>query len=633
MKTITKICTFLLLISEGSILAQERPNILWITIEDTSPQFIGAYGNKEARTPVIDQLSREGVRFTNAFSTGTVCSPSRSTIITGVKTYKLGTGNHRSNYPIPDFINGFPYYLQKAGYYTSNNFKTDYNVDNAEAFTSKAWNESSNKAGWWKRKPGQPFFAVFNFEDSHQSRTMTQPYSWYVENVLENLPPSERIKDEEFKIPPFYIESSKMRKQFARVYNSLKLTDNKIGALLKKLSDDKLLDNTIIFFFADHGEGVPRGKTNGINLGYRVPFVIWFPEKYKNLSPWGTGGVVTDELVGFEDLAPTLISLAGGKVPDYLKGRILMGENRSKPTDHLVLSSDRSDNGIDLVRSVTDGRYIYSRNFMPYMPQVRYIRYMEIGEIKQQMRKDLTDNKLDELQKSLFEERPAEYLFDIENDVWETINLANTPSYKTLLKKMRKQLKKEILQARDILLLPEYEIGLISKVTTPYEFRLDEHKYPVDKIYEVASLSGFRGKEVAAKQIVLLTNSNQFIRYWSIVGLLSQPSKILKGYKKEIIKAMQDPYPPVAITANAIAFQQFSYSKAEENLKRFCADDNMDLALMAINYLLYVSNKEPFIKTMKRVHEMKDRNYNVKAACLDFLGSLGIVPNDYKHRE
>lgn len=623
----------LLLLSGSSIFAQQRPNILWITIEDMSPQFIGCYGNNDARTPVVDQLSQEGARFTNAFSTGTVCSPSRSTIITGVKTYKMGTGNHRSNYPIPDFIKGFPYYLKKAGYYTSNNVKTDYNVANAKAFTKEAWNESSNNAGWWNRKQGQPFFAVFNFMDSHQSRTMTQPYSWYLKNVLNKLPENEQIGENDFKMPPFYRDSPEMRKQFARVYNSLKLTDNKIGALLKKLDEDHLRDDTIIFFYADHGVGEPRGKTNGINLGYRVPFLIWFPDKYKNLSPWGTGGVVTDELIDFEDLAPTLISLAGGKVPDYLTGRILLGKNRSKPTDHLVLSTDRSDNGIDFVRSVTDGKYIYSRNFMPFMPQVRYIRYMEIGKIKQQMRKDLAENKLDALQKSLFEDRPPEYLFDIENDVWETKNLANDQAYSTVLEKMREQLKTEMLQACDVLLLPEYEIGLISKIMTPYEFRLDESKYPVDKIYDAASLSGFREKGVVAKQIALLANPNKFIRYWAIVGLSSQPSELLNTFKEEMEKAMNDEYAPVAVTASAIAYKEYGSEHAEENLKRFCADDNMDLSLMAINYLLYISNKEPFIKTIKRVHEMENRNYNVKEACMDFLGSLGIVSNDYQHPE
>ena len=617
----------------NTLLAQDKPNILWVTIEDTSPQFIGCYGNKDARTPVINQLADEGVRFTNAFSTGTVCSPSRSTIITGVKTYKTGTGNHRSNYPIPGFMKGFPYYIQNQGYYTTNNAKTDYNVANAGHFTNEAWDESSNTAGWWNRNPGQPFFAVFNFNESHQSRTMTQPYSWYLENVIDALLPGDRIGEDEFSLPPFYNDTPEMRRQYARVYNSIKLTDNKIGELLDRLERDNLRDRTIIFFYADHGQGIPRGKTNGINLGYRVPFIIWFPEKYKHLSPWGTGGVVVDELIDFTDLAPTIISLAGGKVPEHMTGRAFLGIERSDPVDYLFLNSDRSDNGIDMVRSVTNGRYIYSRNYMPFIYEVRYIRYMEIGEIKQLMRRDLAENRLNPLQKSLFEERPPEFLFDIEKDIWETNNLAYDPAYSKVMEQMRKQLEIEIFESRDILFLPEYEIGRISESTTPYEFRLNEKDYPVELIYTAASLSGFRGKEIAGRQIELLGDSNRIVRYWAVSGLRSQSADDILPFSDAIIKAVNDEYPPVSITASAIAYEHFNNELAEKTLKKHSYSENMDIALMAINYLLYSEKKEPFIETIESVYEMEGAIYNVKAACLDFLGSLGLVPNTFEYRE
>ncbi|MCG6187352.1 sulfatase family protein [Maribellus maritimus] len=612
--------------------AQKKPNILWITIEDSSPQFFGCYGNKDASTPVIDKLAEEGIRFTNAFSTGTVCSPSRSTIITGVRTFKLGTGNHRSNYSIPEYIHGFPYYLQKQGYYVTNNAKTDYNVGNVKTFTKEAWNESSNKAGWWDRKPGQPFFAVFNYNDSHQSRTMTNTYQWYRENVWEQLPAKDRIGDNEFDMPPFYLDSPEMRKQFARVYNSIKLTDNKIGDLLERLEKDNLRDSTIIFFYADHGEGMPRGKTNGINYGYRVPFVIWFPEMYKELSPWGTQ-VVSDELINFEDLAPTLINLAGGEIPDYLEGRILIGKSRSKPVDHLILSADRSDNGIDMVRSITDGRFVYSRNYLPFMPEARYIRYMEIGEIKQQMRNDLKAGLLNPLQKSLFEDRPAEFLFDIENDIWETKNLVNDPKYSSVLEKMRKLLDEEVIKGRDVMFLPEYEIEKISEEKNAYEFRLNDEEYPISEIYNAASLSGKRDKKTAKQQVKLLNSSNKIVRYWAITGLRSQHPETLEKYRNKIIKAMDDTYLPVAINAAAIADKDFDLKEAEEKLKDFCKNDNMNLALSAINQLLYTDDKHRFVSTIKQVHEMPERNYNVKAACMDFLGSLGLVPNNPDYRE
>jgi len=612
-----------------------KPNILWVTIEDTSPQFIGCYGDENASTPVIDNLAEEGVRFTNAFSTGTVCSPSRTAIITGVKTYKAGTGNHRSKYPVPEFMKGFPYYLQQQGYYTTNNVKTDYNVAGEKEFIAEAWNESSNKAGWWDRKPGQPFFAVFNYNESHQSRTMTETYGWYLKNVLEHLAPEERIGENEFEMPPFYRDSPEMRKQFARVYNSIKLTDNRIGELLARLEADNLKDSTIIFFYADHGEGMPRGKTNGINYGYRVPFIIWFPEMYKHLSPWGTAGVTTDELIDFTDLAPTLVSLAGGELPEHLEGRPFLGGKRSVPVNHLHLSSDRSDNGIDMVRSVTDGKFVYSRNYMPYIYEARYIRYMEIGEIKQHMRKDWAENKLNPLQKSLFEPRPAEFLFDIENDLWETKNLAEEPEFQPVLEKMRRLLKEEVLKSRDVMFLPEYEIGLLSDSTTAYEFRLDAEKYPLEEIYEAASLAGFRGKEVAEKQLELLSDENPVIRYWAILGLRSQNSEILKPFSEKILEAMDDEYPPVAVLASAIAYGIFNDKTAEENLKKFCARKNLDISLMAVYSLLYFEpeQRKPFVESVWEAREMDDRNYNVRAACMDVLGSLELVPNNPDHRE
>lgn len=599
-----------------------KPNILWITIEDTSPQFIGAYGNSDAKTPNMDRLAEEGVRFNNAFATNTVCSASRSTIITGVETYKMGTGNHRSDFPIPEYIKGFPFYLQQQGYYTSNNSKTDYNVKDMETFTQEAWVESSDTAGWWNRKEGQPFFSVFNIMTSHQSRTMTWPYKQYESNVLNNIQENDRIQESAFSMPPFYQDTPAMRKQFARVYNSIQLTDTRIGVLLDRLEEDGLKENTIIFIYADHGQGIPRGKTNGINLGYRVPFLLWFPEKYKDLSPWGTQ-VVTDELVSFEDLAPTMISLSGGNPPDHMKGRILLGEDRSEPVDHLFLSSDRADNGIDMIRTVTDGRYIYSRNYLPFLPQLMYIHYFEIGKIQQDMRNDFAQGELNELQQSLFEPRPAEYLYDIKNDLWETDNLINDPQSQPILKRMRKLLRNNILQSRDIMFLPEYEIRQISHQTIPYEYRLNSTQYPLEEIYKIASLSGQRGKEITKQQIKALESPQKIIRYWAIMGLRSQPSTVIQQYREEIEMSIEDPYLPAAITASSIAYNKFGSSEAKSKFINTLTEDNDEILLLTVNHLLYTNNQAPFIKAIKEVLKRKDVSYKVEAACKDFLKITG----------
>ncbi|GAA4280564.1 hypothetical protein GCM10022260_09850 [Gaetbulibacter aestuarii] len=543
----------------------------------------------------------------------------------------MGTGNHRSNYPIPNFIKGFPYYLKQAGYYTSNNVKTDYNIKDEKAFIKEAWDESSNSAGWWKRNPDQPFFSVFNLMDSHQSRTMTLPYETYQNIVWDKLPKNLQISEQDFNMPPNYYDTPEMRKQFARVYNSIALTDYKIGQILKRLDDEGLRDNTIIFCFADHGEGMPRGKTNGINYGYQIPMIAWFPEKYKDLSPWKKVGLVK-ELVNFEDLAPTMLALAGVDIPDHMKGRVLVTKKRETPPEFIELSNDRSDNGIDMTRSITDGRFIYNRNYLPFMPELRYIRYMEIGDIKQLMREDFHKNNLSQFQKRLFEPRVAETFYDTSTDPWETKNLIDDPGFQNKITPFKKALDSSILAARDVLFLPEYEIDKISEKATPYEYRLDKIKYPFSKIYAIASLSGIRDNSVAKKQIKALKSANDIIRYWAITGLKSQNEKTLFQYKNVIINAITDNYPPVALTAASIAYDLFKDPAAKEALINFCKDPNDYLSLMAINYLLYISDKTPFIEVVKQQASSDTRTYNVKAAGLDFLGILGLVPNTYDYR-
>jgi len=624
-KIITAVLTSMMCVA---LAGAEKPNILWIVIEDTSPHFIGCYGDQNARTPNIDRLASEGIRFTNAYSTGPVCSSSRSTIITGARTYELGTGNHRSYYPIPDYIKGFPFYMQQAGYFTSNNSKTDYNIANIGEFIKEAWSAQGN-VGWWDRSSEQPFFSVFNYNDSHQSRTMSFTWDKYEKTVLNQLSPEEIIGDDEFSMPPFLKDSPAMRKQFARVYNSIHLVDKRVGDILKKLEDDGLRENTIIFFYGDHGEGIPRGKQNGINLSYEVPFIVWVPEKYKHLSPWGTDGVLVDELVSFEDLAPTMISLSGGEIPEHMNGRVLMGENRSKPTDHLLLSTDRTDTGIDQMRAVCDGKYLYARNLMAYLPEARYKSYSEIADIMKQMRKDLAAGELNELQESLFVPREPEFLFDLENDLWETVNLAKEPEHQERLIKMRGQVETEICSARDVLFLPEYEVELVSEHTTPYEFRMDDAEYPIEEIQKAASLSGFRGADVARKQVELLKSTHRVVRYWAAIGLLAQERSDLEPFKKSIAKAMDDSYPPAAVTASALMWMNFETKAAEKKVKEYLAFDNWYINLMAVDYLLYAETKEPFKDEVaalssrykgRGINKMQERD--VSGACEIFFNIL-----------
>jgi arylsulfatase A-like enzyme len=627
-----RILPFLVLLSLTAF-SQDRPNILWLTYEDTSPEFIGAYGNQSAKTPFMDFMAVKGIRFTGAFSTGSVCSPSRSALITGVKTYVLGTGNHRSYYPIPDYIHGFPKYLRDAGYYTSNNAKTDYNVANEQKMIAYSWNESSGKAGWWNKKDGQPFFAVFNSNSCHQSRTMTLPYEQYKTMIWDQLPDSLKTGENDFEIPPFYRDSPEMRKQMARVYNSLTKTNIEFQDIYNRLVKEGLLENTIIFSFADHGEGMPRMKTNGIGLGHRVPFTIWFPEKYKHLSPWGQGGIVTEEMIDFVDLAPTVLALAGVEIPSYMKGRVLLGEQRTPPRDCLFLSSDRSDESYDLTRTVIKGKYAYSRIYMPYIQELRHLMYMDMGDVTAQIRNDFKEGKLNSTQEMMLVPRQAEYLFDLEKDPWELNNLAVIKKYKNVVNGLRTQLKANILKEKDVLFLPEYEIAKISQTGYAFEFRLDKAKYPLEEIYYMANLAGFGDKTTLKKQLKALNSENKIIRYWALMGLKSQE---LKNFENQLLKVLNDPYKPNTILAAAMIYEISAYESAKSILKDAISSSHDHLSNLAIQQIMYQANANDFseivaaFEDQQKMLNQKDRLFNAdrSAAMFRYVLNGGSISED-----
>lgn len=569
-----------------------KPNILWFVIEDTSPQNIGCYGSSAVHTPNIDKLAKEGIRFNNAYSTGTVCSPSRSTIITGVRTYKSGTGHHRSGYPIPSFIKGFPYYLKQAGYYTSNNPKTDYNTSMEPTIIKNSWNESSTSAGWWKRKPGQPFFAVFNYADSHQSRTMTDPYDTYVKNVLDVLPTNLQVGEKDFVMPPYLADNADMRKEYARMYNGISLADYNIGKTLKRLEDEGLKDSTIIFFYADHGQGMPRIKTNGIGQSYKVPFVIWFPEMYKHLSPFGTGGVVTSEQISFADLAPTVLSLAGIQSPDYFDGRPFLGSLRKAATEYMFVSNDRTDNDLNINRTVIKDSLVYIRNFTPFQPEQRYINYFMISEICQLMYEDYIGNKLTPNQAFVFDKRRPECLFNLGTDKWEMNNLIDDPKYAAEIAKMRAAMEQNILQSKDIMLISEYEYLRLPSNLTPYEYRLTSD-YKINEIWEAASLSGFSGEEIKQKQLKLLDHSNRMVRYWAAIGLRSQKN-LTSSDLGIMIAHLNDDYSPAKIYLAAAIYESNKSEAAKEIIKQYSLSSDPELSLIVLDNIQNMTSFKDF---------------------------------------
>lgn len=338
--------------------AADRPNILWLTSEDHGPEM-GAYGDKNARTPNVDALAAKGMRFKTAWSVNPVCAPARTTIISGLYSTTSGGLHMRSMVPMPAGKKMFPQFLREAGYYTTNNSKEDYNLEKPPG----TWDESSGQAHWKKRKSGQPFFAVFNSTKSHESQIRTTPHTLVTD-------PSK------LRVPAYHPDTPEVRRDWAQYYDKVSEADADAGAHLKELEAAGLAADTIVFYYGDHGSGMPRSKRWPSNSGLHVPLVVYFPEKWKHLAPkeYSPGGA-SDRLVSFVDLAPTMLSLVGIKPPTWMEGHAFAGPHQTSPQPYLFGARGRMDERLDYVRSVTDGRYVYIRNFYPHVSQAQRVSY------------------------------------------------------------------------------------------------------------------------------------------------------------------------------------------------------------------------------------------------------------------
>lgn len=430
--------------------AADRPNILWITCEDISPD-LGCYGDSYARTPNLDKFATQGVRMLNAFSTYGVCAPSRSSIITGMYPASIGTQHMRSKGVPPPYVKCFTEYLRAAGYYCTNNAKTDYNFD----APLTAWDESSNMAHWRHRAPGQPFFAVFNILTTHESQIRLAPDEFA--RKTRRLRPEDRHDPAKAPIPPYYPDTPVVRRDWANYCDLITTMDLEFADRLKELEDDGLADNTIVFFFSDHGRGLPRCKRWCYEGSTHIPMMIRWPGK---IAP----GTVRDDLVSFVDLAPTLLSLAGLKPPAYLQGQPLSlssptGERGTKPREYVFVARDRMDEAYDIVRGVRDKRYRYLRNAQAMKPYCQYIDYMEQMPTMKELRRMNKDGTLvGPARLFMLPEKPDEELYDDSVDPHNINNLAKSPQHQNILRRMRAALDKHMKNTRDTGLIPEDEL-------------------------------------------------------------------------------------------------------------------------------------------------------------------------------
>jgi len=424
----------------------KRPNILWLSYEDSSPH-LGCYGDANAHTPHIDAFAKQAVRYTHAFTVAGVCAPSRSGIITGMYPTTIGSQHMRSQAKLPAHIKTFPTYLREAGYYRTNNVKEDYNLK-APSHTG-TWNESSGKAHYQGRKDGQPFFAVFNFVQSHESQFHGGPES------RRKFPNAPEINPAKLTLPPYYPDTPLIRADWAQNYQSISQVDFLIGQKLKELDDAGLAEDTIVFIWSDHGDGLPRAKRWLYDSGTRVPLLVRIPAKFRH-DKQAAPGSVDDQLISAIDLGPTVLNLAGVAVPEHMQGRAFLGPKLTKPREYVFSARDRMDERYDLIRSVRDKRYRYIRNYMPWVPYSAFIHYCEQGNVAKEWRKLHEAGKLTGPAKAWFADRkPVEELYDTEKDPHEVNNLAEKPGLTETLLRMRKAHHDWQDETRDLGLLPE----------------------------------------------------------------------------------------------------------------------------------------------------------------------------------
>ena len=571
----------------------EKPNILWITCEDINP-YLGCYGDTYTITPNLDKFAAEGLLYTNAYATAPVCAPARSCLVTGVYATSLGTQHLRSDVQLPKNIKCFPEYLRSAGYYCSNNYKKDYNFTDVNV-----WDESGKTAHWRKRKPSQPFFSVFNFTSTHQGQINGSDEDFFAK-YRSKLKPEELHDPADVPLPPYYPDTPIVRKIWTRYYDLITFMDKQVGNLLGQLKDDGLTDNTIVFFFADHGLGVPRHKRTLYDSGLHVPLIIRFPARYQNLSPLKAGRK-TDRLVSFVDFAPTVLGLTGLPAPSHMQGQAFLGGRADPPRKYVFGASSRVDEVYEMSRCVRDKRYKYIRNYMPHLPYVQPSEYPDRADIMKELRRVVKEGRLTETQKLFWQQaKPVEELYDTLADPHEINNLADSPDHQRILKRMRKVHRKWMAETRDTGLLPEAQMHILAESSTPYEIvQPSAKKYRLPCVLLAADLVG-KSPEALPKMLELLNVPQPAVRYWAVVAIGALNSQAAPATEK-LTELLKDSSPNVRFAAAGTLCKLGLCEDALPVLSEGLKDKREPVVLYAAREIQSIGSKaKPIIEQMKQ---------------------------------
>ena len=489
-----------------------RPNVLWLSCEDISAH-IGCFGDKFAITPNIDKLAGEGVRYTNAFTTAGVCAPCRSGIITGMYQTTIGTHHMRCSAKLPSFVKAFSSYLRESGYYCTNNSKTDYQTKDLK----DGWDESSGKAHWKNGKAGQPFFAVFNFGGCHESGIASE--SKY-NSVTKNLKPSQRQDPKKLELPPYYPDTPIVREDWKRNYELITAMDAWAGEKIREIKEAGLYEETIIFFWSDHGVGLPRAKRWLYDSGTHIPLVVRIPRKLQT-GRQGKPGTIDDQLISSIDFGPTVMNLAGVNTPEHMQGQPFLGKNLPPERDYVYGARDRMDERYDIIRSVRDKRYRYIRNYEPLKTFYQYMNTPEKGATMMEIRRVHTEGKLPPAAKLFMAERKSvEELYDLEKDPHEINNLASKAKYRLLLEKMRKVHLRWVQDTKDVGLIPEPEIMEREvRYGNRYAILRQQGGDELNKRLGATAALASEGKSALGKLVKAMKDSDAAVRYWGATGI------------------------------------------------------------------------------------------------------------------
>ena len=541
----TTFCGLYSMQTEAADKKGERPNILWLTFEDTSAYEFGCYGNKGVHTPNADSLAARGIQFMNAWSVAPQSSAARSSLITGCYSSTYGMDIHPVPYDTPADI-FFPQRLREAGYYCTNNSKTHYNstTDN-----KSCWDECNNKASYNspKRRKDQPFFAVFNTVTSHMGRIRTFHTDGRRDYTQEGIYPAL------LSLPSYVPDLPEVRSDYAGHLEAVQDVDTWLGFFMKDLKEKGLDENTIIFFFSDHGGCIPRGKGYLYESGLRVPLIVYFPPKWQHLANNATGKEYS--LVNFTDLGPTVLSLSDIKPPKHMQGRALYGKfaSREKRTMQFALAANQLHHFMP-VRAVTDGHFKYIRSYIPYR-QFALRNYYQWG---------MPSNKAwDKLVLGGHNTNPdwKQTLFDLEKDPDELHDLSTSPEYVETLFKMRQALSEHIRTTGDLgFFLPDSRTGHIL-----YE-KVRKEKYPLDELYTLVETAGTATVTSLPMLEEALSSPLPEIRFWGVVGYAKLArEKQIKTAPQTLLKLLQDDNPYIASeAAYAVAYMD----KAQEGIAR-----------------------------------------------------------------